>query len=259
MTWLDWFVRQRAELARTRRLAEGRPMPRTVGGAEDAFADFAEEVEAGASGVDTTSNRAQALFCRCLAPFLQGFLPRAQRGRDPDPALGLVLTRETADLLSDADPPATDAWRQRVFGARPDGDCLGAVYVDVPHGALRLEESLQLRALLAVPWTDHPGAVGEAGQRDEVILVAMVITALGSERPQGVLFGAVDVDGVLGVTLPDSTLVGFLHADVAAPGVADGGCRRSCTAWCWSVRSAFCACRSPSTGTAPPRRGARSA
>ncbi len=222
MTWLDWFVRQRAELARTRRLAEGRPLSRTIGGAEDAFAAFSEEVQAVANGSDASSSRAHALFCRCLAPFLQGFLPNALRGQDPGPALGLVLTRETADLLSDAGPPATDAWRQRVFGARPDGDCLGAVYVDVPHGALRLEGALQLRALLAVPWTEQSGAGGEARSRDEMILVSMVITALGSERPQGILFGAVDVDGVLGVTLPDNTLVGFLHADTAAPDVQAG-------------------------------------
>ena len=91
MTWLDWFVRQRAELARTRRLAEGRPLPRIVGGAEEAFAAFAEEAQAVASGSDASSSRAHALFCRCLAPFLQGFLPHALRRQDPGPALGLVL------------------------------------------------------------------------------------------------------------------------------------------------------------------------
>ena len=88
-----------------------------------------------------------------------GFLPtpedveRWENLKGSGPARGFLLTRETADLLADADPPTADPWRRRVFALPPHGEGLGGVYVDVPHGALRLGASQQLRALFAIPWT----------------------------------------------------------------------------------------------------------
>ena len=98
-----------------------------------------------------------ALTAACQLPFLRGFLPPEDREEAKDyarygPGLGLLLTRETADPLADADPPTADPWRRNTFALPPEGDGLGGVYRDVAHGALRFEPGgRQVRAPLARP------------------------------------------------------------------------------------------------------------
>ena len=221
MTWLDWFVRQRAGLVREKLQAEGPPTPRLGDGGEDALAALAEEVEREIRTGDFGASQSHeiAMFGCCLMPFLRPFGRRRSR-QEPagaGAALGLVLTRDTAQLLSDAEPPAGDAWRQRIFGERPGGDGLGAVYVDVPHGALQIGADLQIRAMLAAPWAAYADGGDESLVGAGAVLVAMVVTARASERPAGVVFAVADADdGVLAVGRPDNTLIGFLHTDPTA-------------------------------------------
>jgi hypothetical protein len=150
--------------------------------------------------------------------FLQGFVPASYRVEDlvTGPGLGLILSRETADMLSNAAPPAADPWRLRIFGAMPEGAALGGVYVDIPHGALRLGNSLEVRALFATPWrtiVDEADPAGKVTQTGAVLLAA-VITTLGSEQPKGLVLAVVDEDDrVRTVGLPDHELAGFLSAD----------------------------------------------
>src|SRR4051794_30160988 len=98
-----------------------------------------------ATGGVPTGDYEIAFLYRLLMPFPRGVLPpdypaenypAELRAKQPDtgPACGFVLTRKTIDLLADADPPATDPWRERVFADPPRGEGLGGVYVDVPYG-----------------------------------------------------------------------------------------------------------------------------
>jgi hypothetical protein len=158
------------------------------------------------------------LLAGCVLPFLNGFIPANKReeGLVSGPGLGLILSRDTADMLADADPPVADPWRRRVFGPKPDGGGLGAVYVDIPHGALRLGKTLQLRALFAIPWR---AAVDDADPDSEVaqtgsVLVASVVTEQGSDQPLGLLFAVEDEeDCVRVVTMPDASVTGFITAN----------------------------------------------
>ncbi len=214
MTWLDWFVRHRADLVRGKRLAAGRPIPRSSRGGEDMLAALAEEIECEARTGGPEASHEIAMFSCCLTPFLGPFGQRgAQEERcEAGSTLGLVLTRDTAQLLSDADPPPTDAWRCRIFGERPGGDGLDAVYVDVPHGALLIAPDLQIRAMLAAPWAAYRDEDDDALVGAGAVLVAMVVTARASERPAGVVFAVADTDSsVLAIGRPDKTLVGFLQ------------------------------------------------
>ena len=124
------------------------------------------------------------------------------------PARGFVLTRETAELLADAAPPATDPWRRRVFALPPQGEGFGGVYVDVPHGALLISGTQQLRAIFAVPWWEEQELNGSFDAvRTEKVLVALVISGRGSEVPTGNAFAVVNAEDQVQVPLsPDRTL-----------------------------------------------------
>jgi hypothetical protein len=214
VTWLDWFVRHRAELIHKKLLAEGHPVPRATDGTEDMLAALAEELERDAKTGGAEALHEVAMFSTCLAPFLRPFGQRGMQGQQPvvGTALGFVLTRDTAQLLSDAGPPTTDAWRRQAFAAQPDGDGLSAIYIDVPHSALLMGANLQIRAMLAVPWAAHTAGADAGSVGDGAVLVAMVVTARASERPVGVIFAIADADdAVLAVGRPDRTLVGFLQ------------------------------------------------
>jgi hypothetical protein len=216
VTWLDWFVRHRAELIHEKLLTEGHPVPRAADGTEDMLAALAEELERDAKTGGPEALHEVAMFSTCLVPFLRPF---GQHGMQKKPsatgsALGFMLTRDTAQLLSDAGPPTTDAWRRRAFAAQPGGDGLSAIYVDVPHSALLMGEDLQIRAMLAVPWAAHTTGADAGLTGDEAVLVAIVVTARASERPVGVIFAIADADdAVLAVGRPDRTLVGFLQTN----------------------------------------------
>lgn len=212
LTWLDWYVRKGADDARMLFRVRGWSLPRTPESKEDMLAAFA--VFVAASGVRPEH---EILFLyRLLMPFLRGFLPPDYpelRVKYPDtgPARGFVLTRERIELLADADPPATDPWRERVFADPPRGEGLGGVYVDVPHGAVRLGTNDQVRALFAMPVTQK-SEDGHGFVRSETVLVGIIVTGRGSELPVGFVFVFVGSDGRLVVpTTTDGRLIGHLE------------------------------------------------
>jgi hypothetical protein len=230
MTWLDWYVRDRADSVRALFRANCWAMPLTSDGTANAIAAFGvaismnmleysadPETHAATEGGPKRAYE-NFLLSGCMLPFLNGFIPvnRRAEGLVTGAGLGLILRRETADMLADAAPPAADLWRRRVFGVQPEGSGLGGVYIDIPHGALRLGGDLQLRALFATPGRtveDYANANRGALQTGTV-LVAAVITAQGSDRPKGLVFAVVDEeDRVRIVSLPDTSPTGFLNAD----------------------------------------------
>ncbi|MBL6082614.1 hypothetical protein JMJ56_32120 [Belnapia sp. T18] len=217
MTWLDWFVRQKikSHLAEERTLA-GSFSSNRKNSNEYSLADLAIQVAADAKGKPGVDPEI-AFFASCLIPFLRGFAPIEDRRQmsDVGPALGLVLTRETAALFADAEPPATDQWQQRAFAKAPAGDGRGGIYIDVPHGALRVGTDLQLRAALAIPWLE-PSVVNAAHLVwAGTTIIALVLTAPGSERPRGISFAAVDPNqNVFALGTEDKPVVGFMSNDV---------------------------------------------
>lgn len=227
MTWLDWFVRDHADSVRAVFRKEGWGMTRTSDGSPNIIAAFGAVMTMNILEYSVNpeaytmreggSKRAYEgiLLNGCILPFLNGFIPAERRNENLvcGPGLGLLLSRETATMLADAAPPAADPWRQRVFGTKPEGAGLGGVYVDVPHGALLLGKGLQVRVLFATPWREA-GPEHKPVQTGTVLLAA-VITAQGSERPEGLIFLVVDEeDRVRVVAMPDeSSMAGFLNAD----------------------------------------------
>ena len=230
MTWLDWYVHYCADPVRALFRAKGLKMTLTSDGSPNIIAAFGAAItlnileysvdpEAHARGEGGfKSAYDDVLLGGCILPFLQGFVPAYYRVEDlvTGPGLGLILSRETADMLSNAAPPAADPWRLRIFGAKPEGAALGGVYVDIPHGALRLGNSLEVRALFATPWRtilDEADPAAKVTQTGAVLLAA-VITPLGSEQPKGLVLAAVDEDDQVRIVgLPDHELAGFLSAD----------------------------------------------
>ena len=133
-----------------------------------------------------------------LAPYLPGDAIMTFDGVPPDRPLGIVLTRETANLLSGAGSiEISDAtWRERV-GARQ------VVYVDIPHGALTFNidgdrgEVIELRAILAVPFfpPDMPGHTQFIVQ----------LTERGTERGRGRVAGVLCPDGEIRLSAGDKS------------------------------------------------------
>lgn len=210
LTWLDWYVRSRIQAPES--ASEFRQQMRL--GATDPLMAFAEycEVLLAESSVDRkefarkVGNRKTAeelgLRLMLMRPFLHGFASAETRSIAPLAAgLGLLLTRETAALLADADPPAED-WRGRTFGAGPGQDGLSGVYVDVPHGALLVGPKLQVRAIFAAPQmqTADDGSFRWTGG----VLVHGLVTLTGSEQETGAVFAAVEPDNVMGLVLTET-------------------------------------------------------
>ncbi|MFX1689720.1 hypothetical protein PWR05_35205 [Paraburkholderia sp. A2RI-6] len=100
--------------------------------------------------------------------------------------LGLILTRETAGLLSNASASAGmyEQWRQKLGSE-------WTVYVDVPHSALTFNTgrpggNVQIRAILAASWgKDLP-----AGH----VQFAVQLTDMGTETSHGRVGGLLRVD-----------------------------------------------------------------
>nr|WP_294516042.1 hypothetical protein [uncultured Rhodopila sp.] len=227
MTWLDWYVQANAGTVREWFRARGWSLTLTSDGSPNVVAglstvlamdilEYSANPEAhAASHGDRLRAYQSVLLAGCILPFVNGFNPvnRRDDALVVGPGLGLILKRETADMLANASPPASDPWRQRVFGAKPAGAGLGGVYVDIPRGALRLGKKHQVRALFSTPWraladeTDEDSGVVQTGG----VLVAVVATSLESEDPVGLWFAVVDEeDRIRIVALPDNTLTGFL-------------------------------------------------
>jgi hypothetical protein len=201
VTWLDWYVRWRMEASDarskiTRQMEMGATSPLM------AFAEEIEEICAYSAGkrdefVKMVGNPKKAeeyaLRCACMSPFLRGFASLKMRkhfspiGRP----LGIVLTRETATMLSDADPPRDD-WCHHAFGSGVGQDNLNGVYVDVPHGRLLVGEGLQIRAIFAIPGTteNESGGLHWGGS----VLVHALVTVAGSEHESGSVYAKVSSD-----------------------------------------------------------------
>src|SRR3954467_10712909 len=148
-----------AEITQVRRQHQaGWTIPRTSQGADDMVAAFARTMEMLLLEHISDPDRS-AVRCGGHGRAYGGMLWGSAVGREfwdkspaRGPARGFVLTCETAELLADAAPPATDPWRRRVFALPPQGEGFGGVYVDVPHGALLISGTQQLRAIFAVPF-----------------------------------------------------------------------------------------------------------
>lgn len=116
----------------------------------------AQEIQAFHKGVAVPENILDEGFTAILASFVAEYLPPGStltmNGQQPERPLGLLLTRDTANLLSNANPLDIDdsVWRTEL-GNR-------AIYVDVPHGAILMEggggtnDLIELRAILAAPF-----------------------------------------------------------------------------------------------------------
>lgn len=121
----------------------------------------------------------QSVTDRILATFPDG-IPGNHR------PLGLILTRETARLLSNASASAgmDDQWRQELGNE-------WTVYVDVPHSTLTFNTgrpggNVQIRAILAASWgKDLPAGHAQ---------FAVQLTDMGTETSHGRIGGLLRVD-----------------------------------------------------------------
>src|SRR5438105_957259 len=128
MTWFDWFCRQASSTLQP----QVKPSDPRRGMA-------LYVVQGGVAlrhGAFPGADYLETAWYSALLPFVAPFLPTEIAGNFPElesmpRPLGLVLTRATANLLSNARPPiGGDAHWRAAVGARR------AVYIDVPHGAL---------------------------------------------------------------------------------------------------------------------------
>jgi hypothetical protein len=184
LTWLDYICRQ---------ALHGADAKWHAGDPRKAFAFYIAQLLHRAKESTPFEDILDEVFYVMLAPFFQGFFPDGVRwtmadGTEPPRPFGLVLTRDTANLLSAADCTniSDEAWRSEL-------DPLRVTYVDVPHGAILLDvgtkasDVLQLRALFAAPFMppDMPG---------HTLFIAQM-TEQGSERGRGRIAGILQPDG----------------------------------------------------------------
>lgn len=223
LTWLDWYVRSRIQapesapgLRQRMRLGTADPLMAFAEHCEELLAEFSANHEEFARNVgDPKTAEELGLRVGLMRPFLHGFASAEMRQVAPlGPALGLLLTRDTAALLADADPPHED-WRGRTFGTGPGQDGLSGVYVDVPHSALLVGPKLQVRAIFATPQMQEreDGQLHWAGS----VLVHGLVTPTGSEHEAGAVFAAVGPDNVLSLVImePDVVMGGIDLGDTA--------------------------------------------
>lgn len=212
LTWLDYLCRRMATVVDAKqhdgdpRRAYGFHLYSRLYAAQQNTMPFEDAVE--------------EAFYVMLTPFFQGFLPSGAsvtpaQGIEIDRPLGLVLTRDTANLLSDSDSPNVpdETWRSALGVGR-------VVYIDVPHGAILLDvgagstDVVQLRAIFAAPFLP-PHMPGHT-------LFMAHLTDRGSEHGRGRIAGLLWPDGKIsrlarspgGKTAVDWTLrPPFVHAD----------------------------------------------
>lgn len=140
-----------------------------------------------------SKNILEECFTVILSSFIAEFMPAGSplllNGEKPKRPLGLLLTRETANLLSNANPlNIPDAMWHEALGDR-------AIYVDVPHGAIvmhrggTVNEVIELRAILAAPFLP-PNAPGQT-------LFIAQMTKRASEESCGRIGGILMPDGMV--------------------------------------------------------------
>lgn len=177
LTWLDHHCRQVAKIIDEKHHGGDprRALAYYVGQEILAFQN-------GKAPKDMLDEVQTTLFATFVAEFIPGD-GLLLNGKKPVRPLGLLLTRETTNLLSAAAPisiPDT-LWRAEL------GD--RAVYVDVPHGAILMDggggpnDIIELRAIFAAPFVP-PGNSGQT-----VFLAQM--TKRASEQGRGRLCGVV--------------------------------------------------------------------
>lgn len=172
LTWLDWYCRNFSRDADERM--------RRLWGNEPRLLSLMLTIErARAGGFDAVSSSYDpsgfTFWMRCFLPFVAPYAPPEA---DPVPEniahpLGLILTKPTAEMLGGAKPPPVTL-RDIVPNAHDP------VYVDLPHGAFRIADDLQLRAILAkrTNLSSAPGAPFEP-----MTVVTSVVSERGSDRP----------------------------------------------------------------------------
>lgn len=147
-----------------------------------------QEILAGKKGgtPDDILNQVQIAF---FAPFIADLIPQSSlflNGKKPVRPLALLLTRETANLLSAASPiNIPDTLWLTELGER-------AIYIDVPHGAILMDgggganDVVELRAIFAAPYL--PLNLGKT-------LFLAQMTNRASEQGRGRLCGVLMPDG----------------------------------------------------------------
>ena len=177
MIWLDWYCRMHSDTFVPPDERMGDPRRDLAMSTWIYFATYFRE------NPDLSAPRPLDFhWYSMLKPFIVPFLlPEATRpgAKKPPEPLGLVLTRQTAALLSDAKPPSDDASWMAALGDR-------SVYIDVPHGAVRVGDTLQLRAIFLRKLLSSSG--------DQLMLIA-VVTDRGSEQARGRMFAVLDGNG----------------------------------------------------------------
>lgn len=185
LTWLDYFCRRMLPVVDAKFHGGD---PRKAFGFH--LYQRLYEVQQGTASFEDILDEA---FHVMLTPFLRDFFPAGGTATSAmdieiDRPLGLVLTRGTANLLSDAESSniPDEAWRSELGTGR-------AVYVDVPHGTILLDvgtersDVLQLRAIFAAPFLP-PNMPGHT-------LFIAHMTDRGSERGRGRVAGLLWPDG----------------------------------------------------------------
>ena len=208
LTWLDFLCRQMLPAVDTKwhggdpRKAFGYYLCQRVNDAQRQVAPFEDILDES--------------FHVMLMPFIRDFFPAGvtwtpTKAPEVTRPLGLLLTRSTANLLSNASVSniPDETWRSALGLGR-------AVYVDVPHGAILLDvgvghsDKLQLRGIFAAPFLplDMP---------EHTLFIAQM-TDRGSERGRG---------RVGGLLCPGGQILRF------------GSARTGQTATDWTLRPPF--------------------
>lgn len=185
LTWLDHFCRRAMEACDVEK--HGNDPRRAMAYMTSQF------IHAAQTGRRPFDGLLDEAFYAILAPIVAPYLPEGvtfgfRDGAASERALGLILTRQTASLLSAVksfDAP-DELWREKVGIRR-------AIYVDIPHGALTFNTTpgkndvVQLRAILAAPFfpPDRPGHTQFVVQ----------LTDVGSEHGRGRVAGVLCPDG----------------------------------------------------------------
>jgi hypothetical protein len=187
LTWLDYLCRKTIPLVDAKwhgedpRKALGFCVHRCMYDAKTGKAPFEDILD--------------EVFHVMLMPFIRDYLPAdatwtLENGVEPARPLGLLLTRDTANLLSDAESSniPDETWRSALGSGR-------AVYIDVPHGAILLNvgtersDVLQLRTIFVAPFPPP-------GMPEHTLFLAQM-TDRGSERGRGRVCGLLCPDGMI--------------------------------------------------------------
>lgn len=225
LTWLDWYVRSRVVadasrpmLAQQMRQGAKNPISAFAETVFDAIAEREVDRDAFARAQGGVKAAEELVFrCACMAPFLWGLATVETQKAFPrgGPAVGILLTRETASLLSDADPPKGE-WRRLTFGSEVGQEGLSGIYVDIPHGALRVGATLQIRTLFAIPSRRQGESDGDELCWTGGVIVHALVTKLGSEHECGSIYVVVDADDTLTLAaVDDQTPLGGILAEEA--------------------------------------------